>query len=161
MGKLIFSTAFGPCVLEYGSAGVTRIALRRGRAPAKRADEDVPRFVRAAARRIALHLSGHPQDLRAVPLDLSLVPPFHRRVYEVARRVRSGQTITYGELAARVGSPGAARSVGQAMARNPFLIVVPCHRVLGAGARLGGFSAPGGVKTKARLLELEGSRQRA
>jgi methylated-DNA-[protein]-cysteine S-methyltransferase len=83
------------------------------------------------------------------------VPPFDRQVYEVARTIRPGATLTYGQVAARVGEPGLARDVGQALARNPFPIVVPCHRVLAAGGKLGGFSARGGAATKRRLLAIE------
>jgi methylated-DNA-[protein]-cysteine S-methyltransferase len=86
------------------------------------------------------------------------VPPFHRRVYEVARTIPPGATLSYGDLAARLGSPGSARAVGQALGKNPFAIVVPCHRVLAAGGKLGGFSANGGIATKLRLLSIEGAR---
>ncbi|HZP27547.1 MAG TPA: MGMT family protein, partial [Acidimicrobiia bacterium] len=88
--------------------------------------------------------------------DMHGIPRFHQRVYEAARAVPVGTTVTYGELAARVGSPASARAVGQAMAANPFPIVVPCHRVLSAGGRLGGFSATGGLATKRRMLAIEG-----
>src|SRR6201999_1110622 len=83
---------------------------------------------------------------------------FHQRVYALARRIPSGATLTYGEVATRIGSPGAARAVGQALGRNPFAIVVPCHRVLAAGGKLGGFTADGGVSTKLKMLTLEGAR---
>ena len=85
------------------------------------------------------------------------IPPFHRRVYEVTRTIPRGETLSYGDVAAEVGSPGAARAVGQALGRNPFAIVVPCHRVLAAGGKVGGFSATGGVGTKLRILDLEGT----
>ena len=83
------------------------------------------------------------------------MPPFHRRVYEMARGIAPGQTVSYGDLAARLGQPGAARAVGQALGKNPFALVVPCHRVLAADGRMGGFSANGGVTTKLRLLSIE------
>jgi methylated-DNA-[protein]-cysteine S-methyltransferase len=86
------------------------------------------------------------------------VPPFHRRVYEAARRIPPGATLSYGEIAARAGASGAARAVGQALGHNPFPIVVPCHRVVAAGGKIGGFSAHGGVATKLRLLAAEGVR---
>ena len=86
------------------------------------------------------------------------VPPFHRRVYEVARGIPAGATLSYGEVAARLGDKGLARAVGQALGRNPFAIVVPCHRVLAAGGTPGGFSASGGVATKLRMLAIEGAR---
>ena len=92
-----------------------------------------------------------------VVLDLGDLPEFQREVYAVARSLPRGATMTYGEIAARVGVPGAAQAVGQAMGHNPFPIVVPCHRVVAAGGGNGGFSAPGGVDTKLRLLAIEGA----
>jgi methylated-DNA-[protein]-cysteine S-methyltransferase len=92
-----------------------------------------------------------------VALDMELVPEFDRRVYSVARAVPPGRTITYGEIAARLGERGAAQAVGQALGRNPFPVVVPCHRVLAAGGGIGGFSARGGVATKRRMLAIEGA----
>jgi methylated-DNA-[protein]-cysteine S-methyltransferase len=94
-------------------------------------------------------------DLISVELDMSGVPPFHRRVYQLIRTIPPGETMSYGEVATLLGSPGAARAVGQALRRNPFALVVPCHRVVAAGGRLGGFSANGGLATKVRLLALE------
>ena len=93
-----------------------------------------------------------------VALDLREIPAFHRRVYDIARHIPPGATLSYGEVAQRLGEPGAARAVGQALGRNPFPIVVPCHRVLAAHARSGGFSAPGGVATKLKLLMIERAR---
>ncbi|MDQ6618069.1 MAG: methylated-DNA--[protein]-cysteine S-methyltransferase [Actinomycetota bacterium] len=114
-----------------------------------------PAPVQDAIDRIAALLAGEGSDLSTIPLDMTGVPPFHRRVYQLARTIPPGQTRSYGELAARLGSPGAGRAVGQAMRRNPFAVVVPCHRVVGAGGRLGGFSAYGGLGTKMELLALE------
>jgi methylated-DNA-[protein]-cysteine S-methyltransferase len=96
-----------------------------------------------------------------VTLEMDGVPPFHRRVYEAAREITPGATVSYGEVAARLGAPGSARAVGQALARNPFAIVVPCHRVLAAGGKVGGFSADGGIATKLRLLSIESRHARA
>jgi methylated-DNA-[protein]-cysteine S-methyltransferase len=120
-----------------------------------------PAWVQDLARRVVLHLGPNdaPQDFRDVPLDVSTIGRFPRRVYELLREVGPGRTTTYGELARRAGSAGAARAVGAAMANNRFLLVVPCHRVLGAGGALGGFSAPGGTKTKRVMLDLEKSAQ--
>jgi len=95
-------------------------------------------------------------DLRELVLDMEGLPPFNRRVYELARTIPPGSTLTYGDIAVRLGSPGTARAVGQALGHNPFPIVVPCHRVLAADGRMGGFSAPGGVVTKRRMLAIEG-----
>jgi len=117
---------------------------------------DAPGFVAEAARLLKRHLAGEAQDLSALPLDLSVLAPFQRAVYEKIRSLPPGRTTTYGEIAALLGKPGASRAVGQALGRNPFLVIVPCHRVLAAGGAPGGFSAPGGVVAKQRLLALEG-----
>jgi methylated-DNA-[protein]-cysteine S-methyltransferase len=103
-------------------------------------------------------LRGERTDLTFIPLDLDTVPEFHRRVYEIARTIQPGGTLSYGEIASRLGEPNASRAVGQALGRNPFPIVVPCHRVVGAQGKMGGFSAPGGRATKLRLLAIEGER---
>jgi methylated-DNA-[protein]-cysteine S-methyltransferase len=104
-------------------------------------------------------LDGQARDLTDVPLDFDeSVPAFHRRVYDVARTIRPGTTLSYGEIAVRVGEPDAARAVGQALGRNPIPIIVPCHRVLAANGGTGGFSAPGGTATKLQLLAIEGAR---
>jgi methylated-DNA-[protein]-cysteine S-methyltransferase len=161
-----FRTSLGICALAWSDRGLLRVQLpeenpaatvRRllGQQAGARAAHP-PAWVREAARQIALHLEGKETDFSCLPLDLEGVAPFHRQVYDLARTLRRGQTMTYGELARRLGSPGAARAVGQAMACNPLPIVIPCHRLLAAGGKLGGFSAFGGVATKARLLELEG-----
>jgi methylated-DNA-[protein]-cysteine S-methyltransferase len=114
--------------------------------------------VRRAIDGIVALLRGEASDLSSVALDMERVPPFHRRVYDIARTIPPGATLSYGEIAARLGDPSVARAVGQALGQNPFAIVVPCHRVLAAGRRSGGFSAPGGVRTKLLLLEIEGAR---
>jgi methylated-DNA-[protein]-cysteine S-methyltransferase len=116
-----------------------------------------PPWVADAVARLTAHLEGKPEDLSAIPLDMTRVPPFFRRVYEEARAVPRGQVCTYAELAALAGSPLAMRAVGQAMAKNPWPVVVPCHRVVGSAGKPGGFSAAGGLDTKARLLALEGA----
>jgi methylated-DNA-[protein]-cysteine S-methyltransferase len=97
-------------------------------------------------------------ELAALTLDLGELPAFDREVYAVARTIPPGETLTYGEIAARLGDPGAAREVGQSLGRNPIAIIVPCHRVVAAGGGTGGFSANGGVDTKLRLLEIERAR---
>ena len=102
-------------------------------------------------------LRGEKRDLRELVLDIDgAAAAFNRRVYELARTIPPGATMTYGDIARRLGSPGTARAVGQALGQNPLPIVVPCHRVLAADGRMGGFSAPGGVATKRRMLEIEG-----
>jgi methylated-DNA-[protein]-cysteine S-methyltransferase len=111
--------------------------------------------VQRAIEGIVALLRGEPGDLEGVALDMAGMEPFRRRVYEVARGIPPGATLSYGEVAARLGAPGMAREVGRALGRNPFAIIVPCHRVLAAGGRIGGFSARGGVGTKRRLLSAE------
>ena len=118
-----------------------------------------PPFVAHAIAGIVALLEGESRDLTDVPLEFDdSVPEFHRRVYDVARTIKPGTTLSYGEIAARVGDPDSARAVGQALGRNPIPIIVPCHRVLAAGGGTGGFSAPGGTATKLRLLAIEGAR---
>jgi len=138
--------------LPEGSRAKTleRIAARAGSRPA-----EPPPWVKRAAAELQALVAGGPADLDSVPLDTERVPEFHGRVYAALRKLRAGETCTYAELARAAGSPSAARAVGQAMRRNPWPLVVPCHRVLAAGDRLGGFSAKGGVALKARLLRAE------
>jgi methylated-DNA-[protein]-cysteine S-methyltransferase len=117
-----------------------------------------PTTIAAAMADVARLLDGEPLDLRAAELDMRSIPDFDRRVYEVARTIAPGTTMTYGDIAAALGEdPIRARDVGQALSRNPFAPIVPCHRVVAAGGRLGGYSAPGGAVTKRRLLEAEGA----
>ena len=106
--------------------------------------------------RLKAFVDGEPVDFDDVQIDLDNLSEFRRRVLRQCRRIRYGQTLTYGQLAAKAGSAGAARAVGNCMAANRFPLVVPCHRVVAAGGRLGAFSAPGGTRTKRRLLTLEG-----
>jgi methylated-DNA-[protein]-cysteine S-methyltransferase len=107
--------------------------------------------------RLIAFAKGAKDDLRDIEVDLSAMSPFRRKVTERCRRIPPGETLSYAELAAAVGSPGAARAVGTVMRKNPLPLIVPCHRVLGAAGKIGGYSAPGGLETKRRLLELEGS----
>jgi methylated-DNA-[protein]-cysteine S-methyltransferase len=102
-------------------------------------------------------LRGELKDLSHVRIDLERVPEFNRRVYDVARTIGPGKTLSYGEIAERLGDRLLARDVGQALGQNPIPIIVPCHRVLAAGGKMGGFSAPGGAATKLRLLSIEGA----
>ncbi len=115
----------------------------------------VPEVVVAAVEGITALLAGEHRDLQDVVLDWGGVDPFHRRVLEATRAVGPGCITSYGELARQIGAPGAARAVGTALGNNPWPIVVPCHRVLASDGALTGFSAPGGVATKRRMLEIE------
>jgi methylated-DNA-[protein]-cysteine S-methyltransferase len=135
----------------------TRARMLR-RFPGAREEAPPPPAVQAAFDLIVALLRGESSDLSTLVLDMEGVPPFHRRVYEVARTIPPGATLSYGEIAARLGEPGMAREVGQALGRNPFALIVPCHRVVAAGGKAGGFSANGGVATKLRLLSIEGAK---
>jgi methylated-DNA-[protein]-cysteine S-methyltransferase len=117
---------------------------------------DPPAPITAIIGRLARHLAGQPEDFLDIGLDLDGTPPFARRVYAEIRRIPPGQTRSYGEIARALDRPGAARAVGQALGHNPIPVLVPCHRVLAAGGKPGGFSAPGGLATKSCLLALEG-----
>ena len=116
-----------------------------------------PDFVARIITSIVALLDGERVDLSKTPLDMSGLPDFHRRAYQIALTIPPGKTRTYGDIAKALGEPGAARAVGQAMGANRFPIIVPCHRVMAAGAKTGGFSARGGVDTKLRMLEIEGA----
>ena len=170
-GHAVFETALGLCgiaweqgalvgvLLPEESETATRARMRRLHPGLPPTDVDrTPAYVREAIDRIAALLAGEPDDLRDLPLDMTRVPAFHRRVYALVRDIPPGHTLTYGEVAARLGDPTAARAVGQALGRNPFAPVIPCHRVLASGGRAGGFSAGGGVDTKRRMLQAEGAR---
>jgi methylated-DNA-[protein]-cysteine S-methyltransferase len=117
--------------------------------------EDIAAVVAAAKR----YFDGEETDFSQVLVDLRGEDAFFTQIYDALRRVGWGRTTTYGVLAKEVGAGSeAARDVGQAMARNPAPLIIPCHRVLAAGGKIGGFSAPGGSRTKMRMLELEGVR---
>ena len=167
-GCCLFDTAIGPCGIAWTEQSIAGVQLpeatpegtlrRLCRPFGAVAEATPPAFVQQAITRIQALLQGDRDDLRDLPLDLGEVPDFHRRVYEVARAIPPGEVLTYGEVARRIGEPGAARAVGQALGRNPFAPVVPCHRVMAAGGRSGGFSAEGGADTKLRMLEIERAR---
>lgn len=167
VGFALFDTAIGRCGIVWSERGIVGVQFpersegathtriqRRFPAAREAAPSDAAR--RAIAGIVAL-LNGEPRDLTDVALDLPDVPDFNRRVYDVARSIRPGATLSYGEIAARLGDRNLARDVAQALAQNPCPIIVPCHRVMAAGGKTGGFSAPGGVKTKLKLLSIEGA----
>jgi len=163
-GFTLFETAIGVCGVSWGERGIRSIALPHDDAERTRAllawsvagagERPAPARMLDAIDAISALLEGEPVDLSAVGLDLTAVTPFDRRVTEVARTIDVGETLTYGEVATRIGARGQAREVGQALGRNRFPLVVPCHRVVAADG-LGGFSAPGGTETKLRLLAIE------
>jgi len=168
MDYVLFDTAIGACGLGWTERGLARMQLpgadrgaterRFALVPGNRVAPLVPPPVAAVVQGLQWYIAGQCQDFSAADIDLNGVEPAHRRVYEVARSIPWGSTLSYGELAARAGMPGAARVVGVALSRNPLAIIIPCHRVVGSGDKLGGFSAFGGADTKRRLLELEGAR---
>jgi methylated-DNA-[protein]-cysteine S-methyltransferase len=168
LGFCLFDTRIGPCGIAWTADALAAVQLPEADADGTRRrllrytgevpESEAPGFVRAAIARVQRLLEGAHDDLCDLPLAWDAVPPFHRKVYEVTRAIAPGEVLTYGEVARRVGEPGASRAVGQALGRNPFAPVVPCHRVLAAGGRPGGFSAEGGANTKLRMLEIEGAR---
>ena len=159
----IFETPWGRMAVAATARGLAHVVLpgkKNGAAFARLArleSGDAPRSARTCARRAEREIREYLRRRRrrafTVPLDLAALPRFHQRALLAAREIPFGRTVTYGELAARAGRPYAARAVGQAMARNPVPLVVPCHRVVAAGGRLGGFG--GGAALKRRLLALE------
>jgi methylated-DNA-[protein]-cysteine S-methyltransferase len=162
----LFDTALGACGIAWSELGVTRMQLpernrRRTasrlqmRSGTRRSSEPPPNVARTIAD-LQRYFLGDRVDFAQVALDLTGVSAFYRAIYDMARALDWGTIATYGDLARGVGSPGAARAVGQAMGGNPVPIIVPCHRVLAAGRKIGGFSAYGGAVTKERLLALEG-----
>jgi methylated-DNA-[protein]-cysteine S-methyltransferase len=168
MGFALFDTAIGACGIAWGPRGIVGVQLPEAGEGATRA-RMVRRFpqlreiapppeVQHASAAIRALLDGEPLDLAEIVLDLEGVSDFHRRVYAIARRIAPGQTRTYGDIAAELGDKGLARAVGQALGHNPFAPVVPCHRVLAAGGKPGGFSAHGGATAKLRMLVIEGAR---
>jgi methylated-DNA-[protein]-cysteine S-methyltransferase len=162
----LFDTAIGRCVIAWSAGGVAGVQLAEANEPMMRSrvlqrfpdalETAPPPEVAAARDALAGLLRGMPRDLSSVRLDMDSLPPFLRRVYEAARAIPWGATTTYGALAKVAGAAGAARAVGQALARNPFALIVPCHRVVAAGGKTGGFSAHGCVTMKLRLLAIEG-----
>jgi methylated-DNA-[protein]-cysteine S-methyltransferase len=163
----IFDTAIGRCGIVWGPRGINGVQLpmgseekTRGRIRQRHGDivEAPPtEAVQSAIDSIVELLAGKPNDLRDIALDLDGVPEFNRGVYDIARTIPPGKTLTYGDIAKRLGGVELSRDVGQALGHNPCPIVVPCHRVLAAGGKPGGFSANGGVATKLKMLAIEGA----
>jgi len=170
----LFETALGTCGIAWresaeSGSGPVVIGVQLPEATSQATESGIarksgsnrpsapPPRVAEIIEKIRRHLGGETQDFRTDAVDLDNVDSFAREAYKVARQIPPGQTRTYGEIAKAVGQPAAAQKVGQAMAKNPVPIIVPCHRVSGANGKLGGFSAPGGRATKAKLLALEGA----
>ncbi|HXX26062.1 MAG TPA: methylated-DNA--[protein]-cysteine S-methyltransferase [Pseudolabrys sp.] len=163
----VFNTALGACGIIWSARGIagvklpdadeaatrTRIARRHPGAQ----EADPPRHVQRAIDGIVALLDGEPHDFGDVALDFGNAPDFNRKVYNIALTIPPGRTMTYGEIAERLGDKLLARDVGTALGQNPIPIIMPCHRVLAAGGKTGGFSGVGGVVTKLRLLSIEGA----
>ena len=163
----LFDTAIGRCAIVWSARGIAGVGFPEGSEQATRkrilrrhpsaSDASPPGRVQAVIDDIVALLAGEPRDLGRVAIDTDGLPEFNCRVYEIARTVPPGATLSYGEVAERLGDRNLAREVGEALSQNPFPIIVPCHRVLAAGGRVGGFSAYGGIRTKLRLLSIEGA----
>ncbi|SNS68179.1 methylated-DNA--[protein]-cysteine S-methyltransferase [Rhodococcoides kyotonense] len=162
MPYVLFDTSIGRCGLAWSDVGITAVALPEP-------EDDLVRYLRGfapgvgeldalAADAVALIgalLGGSDPDMSSIPVVLD-VSPFDKAVYDATRAIPRGATLTYGAVARQLGQPGAAQAVGGALGRNPVPIIIPCHRVLGAGREVGGFSAPGGASTKEKILAIEG-----
>lgn len=173
LGWAIFPTELGECAIAWGAEGLTGTALPEDGASSDGmagyllarypgiGPADPPGWVDAAIDRIRAVLAGRSDDdLADLPLDQAGVSEFAQQVYRLARAVPPGETTTYGAIAGRLGGPVVARAVGRALGDNPFPIVVPCHRVTAADGAIGGFSAPGGARTKRRMLLVERAGER-
>lgn len=164
----LFDTLIGACGIAWNDRGVSGVQLPEASADATRArlirrwgeqaEAAPPYDIARAMFAIRALMSGAPEDLTFVTLDMDGLEPFARQVYEQARRIPPGETRTYGQIASALGDRLLSRQVGQALGRNPFAIIVPCHRVLAADGKTGGFSAGGGVTTKMRMLSIERAR---
>lgn len=170
----LFETTLGACGIAWKTGGTSRSrpavtflrlpeatrSLTGARIAASSGGREArvpPPSIAGIIRKVQKHLHGDVQDFRDIVVDLTVAGPFARQVYEAARTIPAGRTTTYGELAKAIHRPAAARAVGQALGRNPIPLIIPCHRVLARGGKPGGFSAHGGVETKAKLLEIEGA----
>lgn len=164
----LFETVIGWAGLAWGEAGligvhlpendpgIVRVSFKR-RFPGVVEAQPTPEILAIAADIEAL-LRGEKPDLLDAQIDIARVPEFNAKVYAIARAIPPGETLTYGEVAVQLGDRLLAQQVGAALGKNPWPIVVPCHRVTAAGGKLGGFSARGGAMTKLKLLEIEGAK---
>ncbi len=167
-GYHVFETAIGWAGIAWGDAGLIGAHLPEQNAGIVQASfarrypgvtaAPLPLELAGLTASIQALMRGEKVDMSSAPLDLSRVPEFNARVYSIARAIPTGETLTYGDIAMRLGDRLLAREVGAALGRNPWPIIVPCHRVTAAGGKLGGFSARGGAMTKLKLLEIEGAK---
>jgi methylated-DNA-[protein]-cysteine S-methyltransferase len=167
LGFTLFETAIGRCGIVWSERGIVAVRFpergenavrnRIARRFPNACEAEPPEKIQRAIDDIVALLGGKARDLRHIVIDLGDTPDFNRRVYEVARAIPPGKTLSYGEVAEQLGDRNLARDVAQALGQNPVPIIVPCHRVMAAGRKTGGFSAPGGVQTKLKLLSIEGA----
>jgi methylated-DNA-[protein]-cysteine S-methyltransferase len=172
--SVVFETALGFVALSFSELGLTRAVLPepdaatarrrlvgRGVDPTTIAGDNtkLPEAIDALIGAVRRYAKGENVDFRFVAIDYGKASPLYRDIWEAARCLAQGEIVTYGELAARAGHPGMARETGQALGRNPVPLIVPCHRIAAASGKTGGFSAPGGVSTKLKLLDHEGARR--
>jgi len=160
MPHATFSTPLGLCAIAWNDRGLSRFLLPdpERRPTSGHTEATPPEWVADIIGRVQRHLAGEPQDFADVRYDFSLVPDFVREVLRATLAVKAGITATYGEIATAIGQPlAAARAVGAALGSNPWPLLIPCHRVVAASGKMTGFSGPGGVGTKVRLLALEGA----
>jgi methylated-DNA-[protein]-cysteine S-methyltransferase len=164
----VFETPLGWLGIAWSEKGLTQLQLpshdrtaterRLQRRTVDGVESDPPAWVAEIVETLRRYAAGEQVDFSSVPVDLAGIDAFRLAIYDAARKLAFGETTTYGELATRAGYPGEARDTGQALGQNPVPIVVPCHRILAAGNKIGGFSAPGGSTTKEKLLNMEGVR---
>ncbi len=170
MGKFnacVFETAIGFCGLVWSADYVVSVVLPEERKSLlrKRLDEtqaqlyalnEVPKWIKKTIESLQKHLAGTPQDFSKIPVQFEKRTNFQQKIYQLVRKIPSGKVMTYKEIGIKLGMPGASRAIGTAMGRNPVPLIIPCHRVVASGGRPGGFTAHGGLHTKAKLLKIEG-----
>lgn len=167
-GFALFDTEIGRCGIAWGERGLLGVQLPEADDTRTRArilqkapgaqEAPMPANIHQACDAMAELLRGEAMDLSFIAVDLEKIPDFNRSVYDIARTIAPGETLTYGDIATRLGDKLLSRAVGKALGENPFPIVIPCHRVLAANGKTGGFSANGGVTTKFRMLAIERAR---
>jgi methylated-DNA-[protein]-cysteine S-methyltransferase len=156
MPRTTFTTAIGPCAISWRAERLTGFDLP----PAGAQPDDIapPSWVAGIMARVQRHLQGDLQDFSDLPYDFTSVPPFEADVLQATLQVKVRETRSYGEIATDLGhSPAASRAVGAALGANRWPLLIPCHRIVSATGKMTGFSGPGGVKTKLRLLAIEGA----
>jgi methylated-DNA-[protein]-cysteine S-methyltransferase len=162
-----FPTSFGICGVAWTHEGIIAFCLPEASEKQMRTRlknitcnseslEALPSWIKQLIRKVKAHMAGDSQNFSDMPLNLNGTSEFQRSVYLAAQKIPSGNVITYADLAKAIGKPKAARAIGNALAKNPIPLIIPCHRIIASSGKLGGFSAPGGFKTKSALLHCEG-----